>query len=158
MGFRKCSETRGFHCSEQAGRCSWRFEASDDDRTTWCLPPQLSGSEDLRKPSETRTNHVRDRQIVRVSDRVFRLTILPSDTMAEDSLETTRAPAWQRTGNPAGGVLSIPWTSPWAYAFFQILHDLCGDAAVYVFSFGGVLHCLLLLQNKFFLRENPRRF
>lgn len=97
MGFRKCSETRGFHCSEQAGRCSWRFEASDDDRTTWCLPPQLSGSEDLRKPSETRTNRVWDRQIVRVSDRVFRLTILPSGTLAADSLETTHAPACPRS-------------------------------------------------------------
>jgi len=64
----------------------------------------------------------------------------------------------QRTSNPACGVLSIPRTSPRADAFSQILHDLCGDAAVYVFSFGGVLHCLLLLQNKFFLRENPRRF
>src|SRR6202050_3364102 len=63
----------------------------------------------------------------------------------------------QRTGNPAGGMLRIPWTSPRADAFFQILHDLGGDAAVYVFSFGSVLHCLVLLQNKFFLRENPRR-
>src|SRR5271166_7156066 len=53
----------------------------------------------------------------------------------------------QRTGNPAGSMLSIPWTSPRADAFFQILHDLCGDAAVYVFSFGGVLKEKKTMQN-----------
>src|ERR1019366_4030384 len=36
----------------------------------------------------------------------------------------------QRTSNSAGGVLSIPRTSPGTDAFFQILHDLCGDATV----------------------------
>src|SRR4051794_26785027 len=61
----------------------------------------------------------------------------------------------QRTGNSAGSVLSIPWKGPGSDAFFQILHDLCGYAAVNVFSFGSVLHCLVFLQNEFFLRENP---
>jgi hypothetical protein len=64
----------------------------------------------------------------------------------------------QGTRNPTGGVLSIPRTSPRADAFFQILHDLCGDAAVRIFSFGGVLHCLFLLQNEFFLRETRDGF
>src|SRR5262249_40900021 len=58
----------------------------------------------------------------------------------------------QGTGNPSSGVLRVPWTYPRADSLFQILHNLCGDAAVYVFSFDCVLHCLLL-QKEFFLRE-----
>src|ERR1700757_366246 len=34
-----------------------------------------------------------------------------------------------------------------------MLHNLCGDASINVLSFGSILHCLVLLQNKFFLRE-----
>src|SRR5947207_63344 len=52
-------------------------------------------------------------------------------------------------------MLSIPRTSPRADAFFEILHDLCGDAAVNVFSFGGVLHRLLLLKKQTFSSRKP---
>jgi hypothetical protein len=58
---------------------------------------------------------------------------------------------WAR--DSPGGVFSIPWANPRADAVLQMLHDLCGDASVNILSFGSVLHCLVLLQNRFFLRE-----
>src|SRR5258708_4506978 len=59
----------------------------------------------------------------------------------------------QRTGNPSGGVLRVPWTYPRADTLLQILHNLRGDAAVYIFSFGCVLHCLLLQKTNFFFAK-----
>jgi hypothetical protein len=63
----------------------------------------------------------------------------------------------QWPGKPPCGVFGIPGTSPRADALFQVLDNLRCDAAVNVFSFGGVLH-RILLQKQFFSSRNPRRF
>jgi hypothetical protein len=62
-----------------------------------------------------------------------------------------------RTSNPAGGVFRVPRACPGADTFLEMLHNLGGDAAVDVFSFGGVLH-RILLHNRLFSLRNPRRF
>src|ERR1700730_3827401 len=70
--------------------------------------------------------------------------------------ETATSNTAQRTGNPAGGVFGVPGTRPRADSFFQMLHNLRGDARVYVFPFGSVLHCILL-EKQLFSSRNPRR-
>jgi hypothetical protein len=63
----------------------------------------------------------------------------------------------QRPRNPSGGVFGVSGAYPRADPFLQMLDNLRCDTAVNVFSFGGVLH-RILLQNQFFSSRKPRRF
>src|SRR5208283_5326746 len=52
----------------------------------------------------------------------------------------------QRTGNPAGGVLSIPWTSPRADAFSRY-STICAVMRLYT-SFLSVVFCIVFFSFK----------
>ena len=59
----------------------------------------------------------------------------------------------QRTSNSAGGVFSVPGAYPRSDTFLQILHNLSGDAAVYVFFFSVALCIVFSFRNNFFFAK-----